>query len=165
MKFVYKIILSSNLILNILIANITSVSHNTIVFSDFTESDLNYGYKTANFTILSPLTISLDDDNIAVEHNIRMSAHSLDTSFQCKRRHWLEQVKGWSPEPIYLINSESNLVEQESVFVSPTLFGTIVHRLLEIGLKNPSKVNGPPVMTLPSSWQNENDNLLKDEKY
>ena len=63
MKFVYKIILSSNLILNILIANINSVSHNTIVFSDFTESDLNYGYKTANFTILSPLTISLDDDN------------------------------------------------------------------------------------------------------
>jgi hypothetical protein len=106
----------------------------------------------------------LDDDNIAVEHNIRMSAHSLDTSFQCKRRHWLEQVKGWSPEPIYLIKSDSNLVEQESVFVSPTLFGTIVHRLLEIGLKNPSKVNGPPVMTLPSSWQNENDNLLKDEK-
>ena len=104
-----------------------------------------------------------EDDNIAVGHTIRMSAHSLDTSFQCKRRHWLEQVKGWSSEPIYLIKNEHNSIEQESVFVSPTLFGTIVHRLLEIGLKNPSKVNGPPVIPLPSSWQNENDNLLKDK--
>ena len=39
-----------------------SVSHNTIVFSDFSEYDLEAGYKTADFSLLSPLTIELDEN-------------------------------------------------------------------------------------------------------
>ena len=104
----------------------------------------------------------LEVAKINLSHRVRMSAHSLDTGFQCLRRHWLEHVKGWSNEPIYFSKSDFNGSQENSNFVSATLFGTIVHRLLEIGLKNPSKVNGPPIMSLPPSWQNDNSNLLTD---
>ena len=89
------------------------------------------------------IKFELEVAKINLSHRVRMSAHSLDTGFQCLRRHWLEHVKGWSNEPIYFSKSDFNGSQENSNFVSATLFGTIVHRLLEIGLKNPSKVNGP----------------------
>jgi len=39
-----------------------SVSQNTILFSDFSEYDLETGYKTADFSLLSPLTIELNEN-------------------------------------------------------------------------------------------------------
>ena len=40
-----------------------SVSQNTILFSDFTEFDLDSGYKTSDFSLLAPLRISLNEKN------------------------------------------------------------------------------------------------------
>ena len=105
-----------------------------------------------------------DDSNLLVQHGVRMSAHGLDSTFQCPRRHWLAEIKGWNAEPFYLRNSNNITKKGSDNFASPTLFGTLMHRLLEVGLKNPAYANSPPILPLPESWKNKNDNRLGDEK-
>tara|TARA_B100001564_G_scaffold309186_1_gene280111 strand:+ start:42 stop:5015 length:4974 start_codon:yes stop_codon:yes gene_type:complete len=111
-----------------------------------------------------PIMEAKDSTNLIVQHGIRMSAHGLDSTFQCPRRHWLTEIKGWIPEPFYLRNTNDIVRDDSEKFASPTLFGTIMHRLLEVGLKNPSQVNSPPTLPLPESWKHKNDNRLGDEK-
>ena len=112
----------------------------------------------------SKLGLENNDSNIVVQHKIRMSAHGLDSTFHCQRRHWLAEVKGWTPEPFYLKDFNNLIRKDSSKFASPTLFGTLMHRLLEVGLKNPAYVNSPPILPLPNSWKNKNDNRLGNEK-
>lgn len=104
------------------------------------------------------------DSNINVQHKIRMSAHGLDSTFQCPRRHWLAEVKGWEPQPFYLKDIKNISEPSKNKYSNPTLFGTLMHRLLEVGLKNPASVNHPPILPLPESWINKNENRLGEKK-
>jgi len=97
-----------------------------------------------------------------VQHRMRMSAHELDASFTCPRSYWLSEVKGWSAQALKLYSHEKGNNKFKITYPIPTLFGTIMHRLLEVGLKNPARINAPPVLPLPMSWQNKNENLLSD---
>ena len=38
-----------------------------------------------------------------------------------------------------------------------------MHRVLEVGLKNPAQINSPPTLPLPESWKNKNENRLTDD--
>ena len=107
--------------------------------------------------------ISLPDGHAQVSDIMRMTAHGLDTSFACPRRHWLSEVRGWNPEPLDLFSKPRSSGKPASLFPPATVFGTLMHRLVEIGLQNPAQLNSPPTIPLPSSWTYEGKDLLDDE--
>tara|TARA_B110000902_G_scaffold70538_1_gene83600 strand:+ start:7559 stop:12511 length:4953 start_codon:yes stop_codon:yes gene_type:complete len=94
---------------------------------------------------------------------MRMTAHGLDTSFVCPRRHWLAEVRGWNPEPLERFSKSKSSETSSSLFPPATVFGTLMHRLVEIGLQNPAQLNSPPSSPLPSAWIYEGKDLLDDE--
>jgi len=94
---------------------------------------------------------------------MRMTAHGLDTSFACPRRHWLSEVRGWNPEPLERFSKPKSIGKPASLFPPATVFGTLMHRLVEIGLQNPAQQNSPPSSPLPSAWTYEGKDLLDDE--
>ncbi|MCS5533911.1 MAG: UvrD-helicase domain-containing protein [Candidatus Poseidoniaceae archaeon] len=99
-----------------------------------------------------------------VSQAIRMSSHSLDTSHQCRRRHWLEHVKGWKPEKLSLLIEQDHSAQTTTDnWPSATKFGLIMHRLVEIGLANPAAITGEPCLKLPEGWRQPNlDELAND---
>jgi hypothetical protein len=98
-----------------------------------------------------------------VSQSIRMSSHSLDTSHQCRRRHWLEHVKGWKPEKLSLLIEQDNSAKATTDnWPSATKFGLIMHRLVEIGLANPAGKTGKPCLELPEGWRQPHPDELAD---
>ena len=98
-----------------------------------------------------------------VSQAIRMSSHSLDTSHQCRRRHWLEHVKGWKPEKLSLLIEQENSAQTTTDnWPSATKFGLIMHRLVEVGLANPAAITGKPCLELPEGWRQPHPDELAD---
>ena len=95
-----------------------------------------------------------------VSQSIRMSSHSLDTSHQCRRRHWLEHIKGWKPEKMQLMNEQVNSADD---WPSAKKFGLIMHRLVEVGLANPAAAAGKPCLDLPDGWRQHSKDALADK--
>ncbi len=90
--------------------------------------------------------------------NIKGAAHNLDATFNCTRSYWFEHVKGWPAEPFRLPNTALT-PSVPRAWPEPTTFGLMMHRVLEIGLRNPrSPVAGAPV--LDGSWMHEGDDDL-----
>ena len=98
-----------------------------------------------------------------VSDMMRMTAHGLDTSYMCPRRHWLSEVRGWNPEPLNLFSKLQLSHSSESKYPPATVFGTLMHRLVEIGLQNPAQLNSPPAAPLPSAWVYDGKDMLDDE--
>lgn len=98
-----------------------------------------------------------------VKETVRMTAHGLDTSTQCRRRHWLSEVRGWVPERFDFIGSKSQHHSSSAQFPPATVFGTMMHRLVELGLANPSAAAAPHSVPLPSAWLFEGKDGLDDE--
>ena len=73
-----------------------------------------------------------------------MASHGLDTAWSCKRRHWLSSKMNWNPERFDLIADDY----EQSHWPSSAEFGSLFHRLLEIGLANPGSDNSD----LDSKW-------------
>ena len=98
-----------------------------------------------------------------VSQSIRMSSHSLDTAHQCRRRHWLEHIKGWKPEKMQLLNEQvdSTLATPDN-WPSATKFGLIMHRLVEVGLANPAAATGTPCLDLADGWRLQSEDALAD---
>ena len=101
---------------------------------------------------------------LQVSDIMRMTSHGLDTSFACPRRHWLSEVRGWNPEPLNRFSNPTTGQTPASLYPPATVFGTLMHRLVEIGLQNPSQMNSPPVTPLPAAWTYDGKDLLDDEK-
>ena len=95
-----------------------------------------------------------------VSQSIRMSSHSLDTSHECRRRHWLEHIKGWKPEKMQLMNEQVDSVDD---WPSAKKFGLIMHRLVEVGLANPAAAAGKPCLDLPDGWCQQSKDVLADK--
>lgn len=92
---------------------------------------------------------------LVLEENIKGAAHHLDATFSCSRKYWLEHVKGWPTEPFRLPNTAADL-PSPSRWPEPTTFGLMMHRVLEIGLRNPSQF-GATTPHLDTSWQHKSD--------
>ena len=92
---------------------------------------------------------------LAVEENIKGAAHHLDATYSCPRKYWLEHIKGWPTEPFRLPNTAAE-PPAPSRWPEPTTFGLMMHRVLEIGLRNPCNFgdNTPP---LDASWHHKSD--------
>ena len=102
----------------------------------------------------SPGEQIVEPRNITFSHP--MTSHGLDTAWACNRRHWLSSKLNWNPERMDLIADES----QEQYWPSATEFGSLFHRLLEIGLANP----GSESANLDSMWTQQQKDNLTDEK-
>jgi hypothetical protein len=107
-----------------------------------------------------------------VDHRLRITPHGLDAAKACPRRHWLERVRGWRPEAFgdavavdgdgFDAKPRSSDAEDEAVdWPAPTVFGTMVHRVVELGLQNP--VEGSATPPLPASWTGKQPDKLLDE--
>ena len=111
----------------------------------------------------TPPSIPLPEGYAQVSDIMRMTAHGLDTSFACPRRHWLSEIRGWNPEPLEWFSKPPSSEKPAPLFPPATVFGTLMHRLVEIGLQNPAQLNSPPTIPLPSAWTYEGKDLLDDE--
>jgi len=103
---------------------------------------------------LTPLA-STPGSPLTVEENIKGAAHHLDSTFSCSRKYWLEHVKGWPTEPFRLPNINVH-PPAPSQWPEPTTFGLMMHRVLEIGLRNPCQF-GENTPLLDASWHHKSD--------
>jgi len=85
-----------------------------------------------------------------------MTSHGLDVTWSCNRRHWLSSRLNWRPERLELIADNSD----EQYWPAATEFGSLFHRLLEIGLANP----GSGVEDLDDMWIEAQNDHLTDTK-
>ena len=85
-----------------------------------------------------------------------MTSHGLDSAWSCNRRHWLSSKLNWDSEKFNLIAHEA----AEEYWPSAPEFGSLFHRLLEIGLANP----GSNADDLDSMWVQQQSDRLTDEK-
>lgn len=90
-----------------------------------------------------------------VRHEIGLPSHSLDAAWRCRRSHWLVTRMNWRADPLNLIQ----LKQKPDFWPSPTEFGSLYHRLLEIGLPNPST----GCEDLEPSWTEVQPNRMLDE--
>ncbi|MCH1461314.1 MAG: PD-(D/E)XK nuclease family protein, partial [Candidatus Poseidonia sp.] len=73
---------------------------------------------------------------IVHDRAIKGAAHHLDATHACPRKYWLEHVKGWVSEPFRFPNTKAAEVKTPS-WPKATEFGLMMHRVVEIGLRNP----------------------------
>ena len=105
---------------------------------------------------------------IKVDHRLRVTPHGLDTAKSCRRRHWLGAVRGWVPERFGAPAEDEAHKPRDSEddgsatagWPAATLFGTMVHRAVELGLANPAR--GAVQPPLPSSWTQSYEGRLLD---
>ena len=109
---------------------------------------------------------------------LRMTAHGLDTANSCRRRYWLSHVKGWQSEPFNIGKNSSSAIDEEDQkdrsngedlenmvigWPSATSFGSMFHRLVEIGLANPARIKSKN-SELGPVWLNAQKNQLLSDK-
>ncbi|MGB2363275.1 MAG: 3'-5' exonuclease, partial [Candidatus Poseidoniaceae archaeon] len=131
------------------------------------------GHLEAVLASLDEVTLSEEIAATTVDHRFRITPHGLDAAKACPRRHWLEQVRGWRPEAFgqstftdedgHEVKPRSSDVHEDGVaWPAPTVFGTMMHRVVELGLPNP--VLGAAQPALPTSWTGaQPDRLLDDD--
>ena len=86
--------------------------------------------------------------------NVPMASHSLDSAWSCRRKHWLASKLNWKPERFDFIATQ----EDNQYWPSAAEFGSLFHRLLEIGLANP----GSESENLDSLWIQKQEDRLTD---
>ena len=122
--------------------------------------------------------VEIEPKQVRQTPTLRMTAHGLDTANSCRRRYWLSHVKGWQSEPLDIHHKPALSISEEELkdrsggedlatdtigWPSATGFGSMFHRLVEIGLANPAEVkatNSP----LSPVWLHAQDNHLLAEK-
>ena len=123
-------------------------------------------------------TVEPEQQLVRQSPTLRMTAHGLDTANSCRRRYWLSHVKGWRSEPFdvgrssEMSSTEEELkdrsggedFEQSAVgWPSATSFGSMFHRLVEIGLANPATLKAEH-FNLSPVWLNGQENRLLANK-
>ncbi|MAK20702.1 MAG: hypothetical protein CMA05_05265 [Euryarchaeota archaeon] len=141
------------------------------------EDCFNADQAQTNDVILTPFEkLSLKDnvakismDNNSVQqliarkdshYRVKTAPHRLSVLSECSRRHWFETRGGLNSTPIIPI-SEQLTIDKSKHHFDPALFGSVVHRIVEIGIPNPGSLSeGSP--NLPSSWIKKNSNGLNN---
>ena len=85
--------------------------------------------------------------------------HTIWTArYDCQRKYWLEHIKGWSTEPFELPNPKPTST-RDVPWPEPTEFGLMMHRVLEIGLRNPLNFDDRTPLLDPSWTHVSEDDL------
>ena len=111
--------------------------------------------------LLESKIIQLEDTALMLtrKNALRLAPHKLDAAGSCKRRHWLSTNLGLDSESLLpYTKSEINF---ENKYPSPADFGTIFHRLVEVGIGNPAIGNN---FDLPLTWKRKQNSKLFDKK-
>jgi hypothetical protein len=110
---------------------------------------------------------------------LRMTAHGLDTANSCRRRYWLSHVKGWQSEPLDIYHNPALPIPEEELkdrsggedlesetigWPSATGFGSMFHRLVEIGLANPAELKSKDSPLRPVWLHGQGNHLLSDKE-
>jgi hypothetical protein len=113
--------------------------------------------------------ISMDNDSIRPliarqdsHYKVKTAPHRLSVLSECSRRHWFETRGGLNPNPI-IPNSEQLIIDKSKNNFDPALFGSVVHRIVEIGIPNPGALSDSSP-NLPSSWTKKNSNGLNNSE-
>ena len=120
-----------------------------------------------------------ENEVVTISPSFKMTAHGLDAANSCRRRFWLNHVRGWQTEPFnieYIARmnpSDEELKDRTGgedydgeAYVgwpSATSFGSMFHRLVEIGLANPATMKSKE-FPLSSEWLNGQENRLLETK-
>ena len=94
---------------------------------------------------------------------VRISPSKLPVFQECARRHWLETRGGIDPEPIFPIE-ESTSINRMPKNVDRATFGTIFHRIMEIGIGNPGPGETGSSTPLLESWTSIRKDTLADQR-
>ena len=140
------------------------------VLSEWLELESNLDYQIDEGSESEVTTIS---------PSLKMTAHGLDAAHSCRRRFWLNHVRGWQAEPFDIQSKARTIVSEEELkdrtggedydgesyvgWPSATSFGSMFHRLVEIGLANPATMQSDD-SPLSSEWLNGQDNRLLESK-
>ena len=93
---------------------------------------------------------------------IRVNPSKLPSYFDCPRCHWLEvraAVETSSILPITAVETS----DKTPLSIDSATFGTIFHRILEIGIGNPGAGEEGPSSPLPHSWTKETQDRITDK--
>ena len=93
-------------------------------------------------------------------YKVKTAPHRLSVLSECSRRHWFETRGCLTPNPI-IPSSEQLIMDKSKNNFDPALFGSVVHRIVEIGIPNPGELSDSSP-NLPSSWTKKNPNGLND---
>jgi hypothetical protein len=112
---------------------------------------------------LDATTLIADKNPITLQplrETIKGAAHHLDATDACPRRYWLEHMKGWASEPFKIPNGFTK--PKKKRWPLPTEFGLMMHRIVEIGLRNPLQFSSS-TPKLPRDWHHASDGALASE--
>ncbi len=105
----------------------------------------------------SQQNISLRTDSAP---RIVLSPNRLPLFDECPRRQWYETRGGLIPDPVMPSDKPVKSTGMP-IMVDPATFGTIFHRVLEIGLGNPG-IEGRPSAPLLPSWTIQQEDRIRD---
>jgi ATP-dependent exoDNAse (exonuclease V) beta subunit len=108
-----------------------------------------------------PTVAETSSPRSTVVENIKGAAHHLDGTHTCGRKYWLEHIKGWATEPFVLPSVKQAKVRTPS-WPQATEFGLMMHRVLEIGLRNPLAFSTNTPLLDPSWHHVSEDDLASD---
>ena len=97
-----------------------------------------------------------------VDTRVRINPSSLPAFQDCPRRQWLETHGGMEPEPV-IPETPQKSSESNRMNLDPATFGTIFHRIVEIGIGNPGAEPDDLSCPLPPSWTKVSEERIDDE--
>ena len=114
---------------------------------------------------LNKKSLNLEEETVYLRGiNLEIAPSKLDVSSQCKRRYVLENYTGLSSNPIKLIKTINQPSESKiSMLPLPAELGTMYHRLMEIGIGNPTN-SDELTSDLPDNWLRSQKSLASDHK-
>jgi hypothetical protein len=95
------------------------------------------------------------------ETRIRISPNRLPVFQDCSRRQWFETIGGLKPDPI-VPDDQVHTPKGMPKAVDSATFGTIFHRILEIGIGNPGIYDDSSSPPLPLSWTEYRENQISN---
>ena len=93
--------------------------------------------------------------------SVRIKPSKLPIFNECARRQWLETRGGLEMEPV-IPNPSTESMNGRKMNLSPAEFGTIFHRIMEIGIGSPFLGGETLSCQLPHSWTKASDNRISD---
>ena len=99
-----------------------------------------------------------------LSHSLKINASMLDSSVKCREHHWPNNLEKWNTAKLAnLIIPDSTIGSVQSKYPTPIEFGLLMHRLIEIGLDNPTRKNPQQSIPLPKSWLIKPDKEMTDQ--
>jgi len=95
--------------------------------------------------------------------SVRIKPSNLPIFNECARRQWLETIGGLEMEPV-IPCSDTKSVYSNKMNLTPAEFGTIFHRIMEIGIGSPVLGKTKLTCQLPNSWTKASKNRILDQE-